>query len=146
MLAGPISSRSIRFPPPPPLWPIACDLRRGCCTPGCLLRLPGLFPAQSQITGQLRALSGVIGRNHRVVPRQTPLLAVLLGGQPPTREVSLQTLVPSAVLKTDQVVRRNRLLDRNGRCRLLHILLSGFAEALERSMHIRDEGRQICRA
>src|SRR4051812_35713823 len=71
--------------------------------------------AEAHLLRQIRAGLGVIGRDHRVVGREAPLLAILLGRHVILRaQVALEGLELLSILKTDDVIRRNRLLHRNG--------------------------------
>src|SRR4051794_27444045 len=76
--------------------------------------------AEAHLLRQVRAGLGVIGRDHRVVGREAPLLAILLGRHVILRaQVALEGLELLSILKTDDVIRRNRLLHRNGGFRSL---------------------------
>src|ERR1700761_1065712 len=76
--------------------------------------------AQPDVLRQLAALLGVVRRDQRIVGRQTPTLAILLGREIVGRlEMPLEHLQLLAILETDQIVGMDRLLDRNGRLRPL---------------------------
>src|SRR5690348_3072281 len=72
--------------------------------------------AEAHLLGELRARGRVARRDHRIVGRQAPFLAILLGGHVVLRaQMALERLELLAVLETDQVVRRDRFLDRDRR-------------------------------
>src|SRR3954466_9058653 len=80
---------------------------------------------QAQALSQFGARRSVVGGHHRVIRTQAPLGPILVGGQVVDRpQMPLQRLEPLPVIQTHDVVRLNRLLDRNrGRFRLFNGLL-----------------------
>src|SRR5512146_64504 len=100
--------------------------------------------AEADILGKLAALLGVIGRHHRIIGRQAPALAILLGRQIVGRlEVALQHFEFLAVLETNEMVRMNRFLDRNRRLRPLHRRHRRLADIHKRLVNLIDELRQV---
>jgi hypothetical protein len=71
--------------------------------------------AEPHVFGNLRTRGALVGSNRWVVPRKTPLLAVLLGRQASRREMPAKNLVGSAVFETDQRLRSDRPADLRGR-------------------------------
>src|SRR5262249_15895718 len=72
--------------------------------------------AQLHALGQGRTRGGVVRRHHRIVLWQAPLGPVVVGAHVVlSAQVALQRLVLLAVFQADQVVGRDRLLDRHGR-------------------------------
>src|SRR6185369_16254385 len=81
---------------------------------------------------------------HRVVRRQIPALAVLFGRHVVGgAQMPLQHLQLLAVLEADDVVRRDRLLDRHRRIRPFRHWLGGATGSGERVIDIADQGRQL---
>ena len=94
-------------------------------SPCCTRRRPRLFPraatflAEPHLVRKRRTRLCVRWRDHRIIVWQTPLRAVLVGREVVSRtEVALQRLELPPVLKADDVVVADRLLDRNSRCLL----------------------------
>ena len=103
---------------------------------------------EAHLLGELGTGGGVIRRHHRIVRRQTPLLAILLRCHLVLRaQVALQRLEFLAVLETHDVVGRDRLLDRDGGFQRLQGKLALPARyARQGGMHLIDQRRQIsCR-
>jgi hypothetical protein len=70
--------------------------------------------AESHLLGELRAGGGVTRRHHRIIRRQAPLLAVLLGRHAVlAAQMPLQRFELLAVLQAHDVVRIDRALDRH---------------------------------
>ena len=71
--------------------------------------------AEAKLQGQIGTSLGVVGGDHRVIGRQAPLGAVLVGGHVVGGvEMPLEHLQLLPVLKADDVVRCDGLLDRHG--------------------------------
>src|SRR5688500_16746189 len=93
---------------------IISEISRKCCS------APGLFPpppllAQAHLFGELRACRGVVRGNHRIVDRQAPFLAILLGRHVVlSAQMALERLELLTVLETNNVIRCDRLFDRDG--------------------------------
>src|SRR5437868_14096490 len=91
-----------------------------------LLAAPPPLLAPTHLLGRLRPRGGIVRRNHRIVRRQAPLLAVLLrryvvlGAQ-----VTLERLELLSVLEADDVVGSDRLLDRDRGLQRLGLGLAG---------------------
>src|SRR5215217_9229777 len=80
-----------------------------------LLTAAALLP-EAHLLGQLRACGGVVGRYHRIVWRERPLLAVLLGRHAVlSAQMPLEGFEFLSVLQTNDMVRRNGFLDRHRR-------------------------------
>src|SRR5579872_3319575 len=61
--------------------------------------------AQSDLLGKLAALTRVIGGYHRIIGREIPALAILIGGHAVSRlEMALQHFEFLAVFKTNNVI------------------------------------------
>ena len=70
---------------------------------------------ETQFHRQIRAGLGVIGGDHRIIRRQAPFGAVLVGRQAKRRhQMALQHFAPLAVFKADDVIGCDGLLDRHG--------------------------------
>src|SRR3954467_3031700 len=82
---------------------------------GRLLAAPPLL-AEPHLLRKMRARGRVVRGNHGIVRRQSPFFAVLLRRHIVLRaQVTLEGLEFLSVLETDDVIRRNRLLDRDRR-------------------------------
>src|ERR1700688_3482526 len=97
--------------------------------------------AEPDLLGKGRALRRVVGGHHGVIRRQAPLRPIAIGRQLVSRaQVALQHLELLAVLKTDDVVGRQRFLDgydRLGRLRLAGAALEGRERAIDRADDLR---------
>src|SRR5712691_13064317 len=98
----------------------SCAFAHPCLAERDRLLAPTALLAQSHLLGEVGAGSRVVRRHHRVIRRQPPFLAVLLrrhvvlGAQ-----VALERLEFLSVLETNDMVGRDRLLDRYGGLRRL---------------------------
>src|SRR5262249_49550533 len=121
--------------------------RAGRVTPESLLAPAPLLP-QSHLLGELRARGRVVRRHHRIVRLQCPFLPVLLGSHVVLRaQMALQGLELLAVLKANDVVRRDRFLDRHSRLQWLglHITVPRLKTPQLR-MNLIDQSRHFgCR-
>ena len=100
--------------------------------------------AEAAASGEFRAPQSIVWRDYRIVFGKPPFGTVLCGDQPQFSKMALDSLVSVAVLKADQVVRRDRLADLNDRLQLLlRLQLLGNNQALKRSMYGCDHGRQV---
>ena len=81
--------------------------------PATALASAGFFPelAESEFLRQLRPPRRIVSRDHRIIRRQVPFLAILRRRQAESRQVTPQHLVRFAVLQRDQKVRGDRLAD-----------------------------------
>jgi hypothetical protein len=122
----------------------------GCLAAAARLSLKNRLRGLATKTQRLRhlgALCRVVRCNHRVVLREAPLRAVLGRGETVLRQVAFQRLVAPAVLEADQIIRRDRLLNRDRRDRLGRFGRGGGrTKARDRRVNGRDESRQIGRA
>src|SRR5215213_8984930 len=118
---GPPRQRSTlaRLLRPAPLRSVSGDPRRGGRRLGSGLGRDRSLSAESKTPCKLRALGGIIGRDHRIIVGQAPLRPILLGRQSAALEMAPQGFVPLAVLEADQEIWRDGLLDRYGRHQLL---------------------------
>lgn len=102
--------------------------------------------AEAEAFGEFGALGGVRRGDHRVIVRQAPLLAVLVGGEAAGAEVPLERLVGLAVLQADDVVRRHRPADRNRGRGLLDLGRWRCGQLRQCCVGRRNETRQLgCR-
>src|SRR4029079_1794728 len=75
---------------------------------------PSALLTEAHLLGELRSRLRIIGGDHRIVRRQAPFLAVLLGRHAVLgTQMALERLELLAVFQADDVLRRNRFLDRN---------------------------------
>ena len=115
----------------PAAWP--CGRRRYCAA---------RLGAEADLLGERRAVARVVRRHHRIIGRQAPALAILLGGHVVGGlEMALQHLELLAVFETDDVVGENRFLDRNGGLRLLGLARLA-SNAGQRPEHVLDQAGQ----
>ena len=76
-------------------------------------------PAESDLFRHRRPLRRVIGRDHRIVSRQVPFLAILVRRHAQPRQVTPHRLESFAVFETDHKLRRDRFSNwHRGRLRL----------------------------
>jgi len=108
---------------------------------GCLRRASTVarFGLSARLTKpnafrQRRSLRRVVRRDHGVIGRQAPLLAILLRRQAERRQVPPQRLKLFAVLETDQILRCDGLADRNRWSLHLDLRRSAF-RSLRESLH-----------
>src|SRR3954452_3708630 len=103
--------------------------------------------AESHLLRKLRAGGGVIGRDHRIIRRQAPLLPVLLGSHVVLRpQMPLEGLELLAILETDDVVWRDRFLQRHGGLERLGSKVSLTARNTgECRVNLVDQSRQVLR-
>src|SRR5690625_1379719 len=81
-----------------------------------LRRRSGWLSAQSDLNGEVTALFGVIGCDHRVIAAQAPSFAILFRRHSVRgSQMALQHLVFLPIFKTCQMIVADRLLDRYGR-------------------------------
>src|SRR3974390_1545913 len=109
-----------------------------------------LFPpppllTQAHLLGELRTRRGVVRRDHRIVGRQIPFLAVGLRRHAVLRaQVALERFELLAVFEADDVVGRDRALDRHcGLGRLRRRLAVAARHPRERRVHLADQRRQV---
>src|SRR5882757_7931304 len=104
-------------------------------------RLLATFAAEAIVLGETRARRRIVGRDHRIVRRQAPLLPIFFRGHIVMGpQVALQRLEFLAVLETDDVVRRNGFPHRNRGLQLFdHGRRADRPEALQGHVHIRDQ-------
>ena len=105
------------------------------------------FLAQAHLLGEHRTRLGVIRRDHGIIGGKTPFLPVVFRRQVIVGpQMPLEALELLAVVKTDKVVRRHRLLDRNGRFLGLRLRLGGTAKRLMKGgMNFADQSGEIRR-
>lgn len=96
--------------------------------------------AEADFLGQLLALFGIAGRDHRVIRLQAPFGAIVIGRHPVGRhQMALEHLQFFAVFQTNDEIIRHRFLDRNSGGRRLYNLFFGFGEFFEFAVNDLDQ-------
>ncbi len=129
--------RAITQPSPPTLCKLLCAARLG--------RHGGTrLAAQTDLLGEIPALFGIVGRDHRVIGGQAPSRAVFLGRHFVIgAKIALEHLQLLAVFKADNVIRLNRTADGDRRLRLGLFNDGCFAQSCQRCIDIADECRHV---
>src|SRR5829696_75698 len=72
---------------------------------------PGSFLPQAKRFSEFGTCFRVARGDHRVIGTEAPLRPVLLRREPAASEMPLHRFVPTAILKADDIVRANSLVD-----------------------------------
>src|SRR5262249_29830740 len=105
------------------------------------LSAPPPLLAEAHLFGEARASGRIIRGHHRIIWRQAPLLSILLRCQVVTRpQMTLKRLEFFPVFEADEMLRRDRLLDRNrGFARLASRLALAPHDSGQRAIHLTDQ-------
>ena len=124
------------------------------CSPGLGDGLPlrlgrrrsSSLATQAHLLGQFRSLGSIVRSNHRIVSWKAPFCPVFRRRHVAKAKVPLHRLELAAIFERNDVVRRHRFLDGNGRrLRGGHFHLPRGSQASQRVMHAADQVRQRCR-